>query len=179
MKLIVGLGNPDPKYETTRHNAGFLIVDKLADEFGITLSKSRFEGDLGRGRLLKQDCCLLKPMTYMNLSGRCVSQVARFYKVSEDELIVIHDDVDVPAGKVKARIGGSDGGHNGIKSIIAETGFREFHRIKVGVGRPETREQGQVKNWVLNQFNDEELDLLVGDVYDQVLLRLDNILKRN
>src|SRR5262245_26288105 len=130
MKLIVGLGNPGPKYETTRHNAGFLMLDLLAEDADIsweTGGRSRFGRDMANGTVVGYPCVLLKPMTYMNRSGRSVAEVMRFFKIGPQDVVVLHDDIDVPAGKVKARIGGSHGGHNGIRSIMEETGQSEFH----------------------------------------------------
>lgn len=175
MKLIVGLGNPGPKYETTRHNAGFLLLDELADRFRIDLAASRFDGVLGKGRALNADCLLLKPETFMNLSGRSVAAVMRFYKIAPGDLVVMHDDIDVPFGKVKARVGGGHGGHNGIRSIIKETGQTDFHRLKLGVGRPEKPEDGTVTNWVLKPFRDDELLAIQQQMLDEVLVRLKTI----
>ena len=174
MKLIVGLGNPGPKYEITRHNAGFLILDLLAEEAGISWEGgvSRFFGDTAKGTVLGEASFLLKPMTYMNLSGRAVAQVMRFYKMKAVDLIVLHDDIDVPAGKVKARVGGGHGGHNGIRSIIDETGQSEFHRIKLGVGRPPA---GDAADWVLGAMTNQELLMLQQEMLVDVKLRLRQI----
>jgi len=174
MKLIVGLGNPGPKYEITRHNAGFLVLDLLAEEAGISWEggASRFLGDTGKGTVLGEASFLLKPMTYMNLSGRSVAQVMRFYKMKAEDLIVLHDDIDVPAGKVKARVGGGHGGHNGIRSIIDETGQSEFHRIKLGVGRPPV---GDAADWVLGAMTNQELLMLQQEMLVDVKLRLRQI----
>lgn len=161
MKLMVGLGNPGPKYETTRHNAGFLMLDLLAEDAGIrweTGGQSRFGGELAKGALHGESCVLLKPMTYMNRSGRSVAEVMRFYKIDPQDVVVIYDDIDVPAGKVKARVGGSHGGHNGIRSILEETGQSEFHRVKIGFGRPP--EQWDPADWLLSSMSDAELQAL-------------------
>lgn len=174
MKLIVGLGNPGPKYETTRHNAGFLILDELAEYARIDLSSNKFDGVYGRGIVFGEDAFLFKPMTYMNLSGKPVAAMMSFFKIDPDDVIVIFDDIDQASGKVKARVGGGHGGHNGIRSIIADTGCSDFHRIKVGVGRP-GQDQGSVTNWVLGQFEDEELLALQETVFNEVLVRLKQI----
>ena len=176
MKLLVGLGNPGSKYETTRHNVGFLIVDEVASKFGINWSGQKFDGVVARGNVFGQDCLFLKPMTFMNLSGRSVAQAAKFYKIEETDIVVFHDDIDVPVGKVKARSGGGHGGHNGIKSIFAETGLQDFHRIKLGVGRPIGEGEDRVVDWVLGKLSDQELLLLQSLILDEVLVRLRNII---
>ena len=155
MKLIVGLGNPGPKYETTRHNAGFLMVDELVEHFGTGWSGEKFKAGYSKGRALGEDVVFLKPLTFMNLSGQSVAAAMGFFKIAEEELIVLHDDIDVPRGGVKARLGGGHGGHKGIKSIVKETGLKNFHRLKLGVGRPEQRSDGDVVNWVLGKLTDD------------------------
>ncbi len=177
MRLIVGLGNPGPQYEVTRHNAGFLMVDLLAEEAGVQWvdSQSKFQGWTGRGRLLGEDCFFLKPSTYMNLSGRSVGAVQRFYKIPAGETLVLFDDVDLPQGKVKARVGGGHGGHNGVRSILAETGEDGFHRIKLGVGRPS--DSRDTADWVLGRMVDQELIALQTSMLDEVKVRLRQVFK--
>lgn len=177
MKLIVGLGNPGPQYETTRHNAGFLMVDLIAEEVKATWESgtSKFGGDLAKGSLLGHQCVFLKPMTYMNRSGRPVGEVARFFKIAPSDIIVLHDDIDVPSGKVKAREGGGHGGQNGIRSIIAENGYDNFHRIKLGVGRPPHPGDAAVTSWVLGRFTEDELAVLNGTMFQEVKVRLKGI----
>lgn len=177
MKLLVGLGNPGPKYEKTRHNAGFLVLDKLAQHFGISWNGEKFSGIYARGNISGEDCILLKPMTFMNLSGRSVQAAVRFFKIDCDDIVVLHDDIDVPSGKVKARIGGGHGGHNGILSIFKETGMKNFHRIKLGVGRPDVGSEYLVENWVLSKLRTEELEALEREMFEEVLLRLENSFK--
>ncbi len=178
MKLLVGLGNPGPKYETTRHNAGFLVIDLLAEDAGISWESgtNRFGGEMARGNLHGEACILLKPMTFMNLSGKSVGEVMRFLKIEAQDVVVLHDEMDVPAGKVKARVGGGAGGHNGIRSIIECTGNAEFHRIKLGVGRPP--EQWAGADWVLGEMSDEELLVLQKDMLEGVNLRLKQIFEQ-
>lgn len=178
MKLLVGLGNPGPKYETTRHNVGFLILDEIADHFKISWSGEKFQGVIGKGDVLGEPCILLKPQTFMNLSGRCVRQTLNFFKIPEEDVIVVYDDIDLESGKVKARMGGGHGGHNGIRSILSEGGIQEFHRIKVGVGRPKSAVEGTVSNWVLNTMTDSELLALQKEVFQDVMLRLENVFKQ-
>ena len=166
MKLFVGLGNPGPKYERTRHNAGFMAVDALSKEWNIELSEDKkFKGYIGRGVIKGEKVILLKPTTYMNLSGESVRAVMDFYDVEIEDLIVIYDDLDLPHGKIRMRLKGSAGGHNGIKSIIAETGTQEFDRIKIGIGRPQ---KGMtVVNHVLGKFSEDD--------YATILLTLDKV----
>ena len=178
MKLIVGLGNPGSKYELTRHNAGFLILDLLADKFSASYQKSsKFEAEVGKATIQDQQCILLKPSTYMNLSGRSVRKALDYYKISLDDLIVIYDDIDLTAGDVKTRIGGGHGGHNGVRSIIQTLGDANFSRIKVGIGRPAVAESdNDVTNWVLHVFSEEELTSLEQGIFPAVLDRLTNLL---
>ena len=174
MKLLVGLGNPGPKYELTRHNAGFLVLDVLANDSKAKWTMDqKLQGEVCRGSVLGEPCIFLKPITFMNSSGRSVGSVMRFYKIRPEDVVVFHDDIDVPAGKVRARSGGGHGGHNGIRSIIGETGVSEFHRIKLGLGRPP--EQWDTADWVLQAMSDEELFLLKGEMVKDVYVRLKQI----
>lgn len=172
MKLLVGLGNPGVKYDKTRHNAGFIVLDEIASRGGISWESPRFQAEFASGLVCGEKCVLLKPQTYMNLSGRSVGEAARFYKLSASDVVVLHDDVDVPMGKVKARTSGGAGGHNGIKDIITTLGTPDFYRIKLGVGRPE----GGIPthSWVLARMSDEQLSELVQGMTDEALLRLEN-----
>lgn len=178
MRLLIGLGNPGPRYEVTRHNVGFLVVDDIAKRFGVTWSGEKFLAQCGKGHVLSQECLLLKPMTFMNLSGRSVVQAMRFFKLSPQDIVVLHDDIDVPAGKVKARLGGGHGGHNGIRSIIDEIGSADFHRVKLGVGRPSADFKGDVAAWVLGPMTDPELLAVQGSMFDETIIRLENIFKQ-
>jgi PTH1 family peptidyl-tRNA hydrolase len=153
-KLVVGLGNPGPQYLWTRHNAGFMVLDRLAHLAGISVTKKNFaaltgEGSWGGARLL-----LLKPQTFMNLSGRSVVEALRFYKLTLSDLIIIHDDLDIPFGQVKLKESGGHGGHNGLRSLMQQLGSGEFLRVRVGIGRPL---HGDVVNYVLTNFAREEL----------------------
>ena len=155
MKVIVGLGNPGREYEMTRHNVGFWAIDRLADEWGIALNQGKFKGLMGEGRVGTEKVILVKPLTYMNLSGECVAPLLNFYKLdAEEDLLVIYDDLDLPCGKIRLRTKGSAGGHNGIKSLIAHLGTQEFKRIKVGVDRPEPGRK--VADYVLSTFLPEQ-----------------------
>ena len=139
--LIAGLGNPEAKYEGTRHNAGFAALDYLAGKWGISVSKSKFQGLWGQGEVDGRKVCLLKPLTYMNLSGDSIAPLAAFFKIPADHVIVLCDDITQAPGKLRIRPSGSAGGHNGLKSIIARLGTDAFPRIRIGVGekpRPTT-----------------------------------------
>lgn len=158
MKLFVGLGNPGSKYERTRHNAGFMAVDALSKEWNIELSEDKkFKGYIGHGVVKGEKVILLKPTTYMNLSGESVRAVMDFYDVDIEDLIVIYDDLDLPYGKIRMRLKGSAGGHNGIKSIIAHTKTQEFKRIKIGIDR---HPKIPVVDYVLGKFTEDELALV-------------------
>ena len=132
--LIVGLGNPGQKYEHTRHNMGFLTVDLLAEQLNVKLNKVKFKSAYNIVRFAGQKCLVMKPQTYMNLSGEAVHEAVQFYKIPADHVLVIYDDVSLPVGKLRVRPTGSAGGHNGIKSIISALGTDQFPRVKIGVG---------------------------------------------
>jgi len=153
-KLIVGLGNPGPKYQWTRHNAGFMVLDRLSHLAGIVVSKKNFSGLCGEGSWQGQRLILLKPQTFMNLSGRSVAEALRFHKLSVEDMIVIHDDLDIPFGRVKLKEGGGHAGHNGLRSLAQELSSGAFLRVRVGIGRPL---HGDVVNYVLNNFTPEEM----------------------
>lgn len=150
MKVIIGLGNPGKKYEDTRHNVGFMTIDKISDKWGIPVHQGKFRALVGEGRIESEKVLLMKPQTYMNLSGESVAEVLKFYKVTPDDILVIYDDLDLPTGQLRLREKGSAGGHNGIKSLIQHTGTQEFKRIKVGIGRPESGRN--VSDYVLQPF---------------------------
>ena len=152
MYLIVGLGNPGREYAKTRHNVGFVAVDYLATQIGANISKIKFKGILGEGYIGTEKCILLKPQTYMNLSGESVRDCAEFYKIPPENIIVIYDDINLDPGKVRIRPSGSAGGHNGMKSIIYLLNSDEFPRIRFGVGAPEHN----LSSHVLGHFSEED-----------------------
>jgi PTH1 family peptidyl-tRNA hydrolase len=160
--LLVGLGNPGPRYETTRHNVGFMAVDRIADRFRIGLTQQKFHGRYGSGIVCDASLVLLEPETFMNVSGKSVAAAAQFYRLEPDAIIVAHDDIDLDLGKVKVKRGGGHGGHNGLRDIAAKLGTKDFVRIRIGVGRPE---HGDVTNWVLSRFRDDEMSM-VEDALD-------------
>ncbi|MBP1758696.1 MAG: aminoacyl-tRNA hydrolase [Firmicutes bacterium] len=151
--LIVGLGNPGSKYEKTRHNVGFLTVDELADRKNLPIQKLRFRALTNTAQMGDHKVLLMKPTTYMNLSGQSVGEAARFYKIPPDRIIVISDDVDLPVGRLRVRRRGSAGGHNGLKSLIQHLGSEDFPRIKIGVGG-KPHPDYDMADWVLGRFTD-------------------------
>ena len=157
MKLIVGLGNPGKEYENTRHNIGFLFIDKFASSLGIKINKEKFNGLYNELLINDEKIILLKPLSYMNLSGEVVIKFKNFYKIHTEDILIISDDLDLETSKIKLKIKGSSGGHNGIKSIIARTGHEDFKRIKVGIGHPTFG----VIDYVLNKpSKEEEIEIL-------------------
>lgn len=159
MKLVCGLGNPGNEYEQTRHNAGFMICEILGQRHGILISSRKFSGRTGSGRIGNQKVVLLLPSTYMNRSGQSVMPAIHFYKLELEELIVIHDDVDLDPGRVVVKEGGGTGGHKGLKSIIQHVGTPEFIRVRFGIGRPENP-RIDVSDFVLQKFDSIEKDLI-------------------
>ena len=157
--LIAGLGNPGAKYEHTRHNMGFLTVDLLAEQAGVKLNKVKFKSAFQIFPFAGQQCLVMKPQTYMNLSGEAVGEAARFYKIPADHVLVIYDDISLPVGKIRVRPTGSAGGHNGIKSIIAHLGTQDFPRIKIGTGAP--GERGDMIDWVIGVPSQADRKVLV------------------
>jgi len=158
MKLIVGLGNPGKQYEDTRHNIGFKVIDELSNKWNIPLNESKFKGLFGKGIVNGQKVILLKPMTYMNLSGESVVPLMDYFDINEEDLIVIYDELDLPVGKIRLRYKGSAGGHNGLKSIISHLGTQEFNRIRIGIGRPQNATP--IVNYVLGNFSKEEAPII-------------------
>ena len=136
MKLIVGLGNPGSEYAKTKHNVGWMFVDRMAERIGATGWKEKEKGMVAEGRVGAEKVLLVKPMTYMNNSGECVDPLMRWYKLGPEDVLVVHDDMDIPAGTIRIRKKGSAGGHNGIKSLIAHIGSEKFIRVRIGIGRP-------------------------------------------
>jgi len=167
MKLIVGLGNPGKKYEKNRHNVGFLAVDYLIQKRNARKINSSFKGDLYK----TSDFLLLKPSTFMNLSGESVVLVKNYYKIDNEDIIVIHDDIDLKLGALKFKRGGGHGGHNGLKSIDKHIG-NDYYRIRIGVGRPKSKEE--VIDFVLSDFKEEELECIYP-LFEKIDAAVDDI----
>ncbi len=174
MKLIVGLGNPGKEYEKTRHNTGFMVLDRLADKLGVTIEQNKFKGLYAKLKYHGEDIILLKPQTFMNLSGESVRAAMDFFKIDQQDLLVIYDDMDMPTGKLRLRQNGSAGGHNGMKNIILHLGNQNFERIRVGIGR---HPYMKVVDYVLSRFtNEESVDIEKGieDASEAVIDILNN-----
>lgn len=157
--MIVGLGNPGSEYEATRHNAGFIVVDMLAEKFGCSLTKLKFKSLYGTADIGGKKCLILKPQTFMNNSGEAVRDAAGFYKIPAENIIVVSDDISLDVGRLRIRRKGSDGGHNGLKSIIYLLNSDNFARIKVGVGK-KPHPDYDLAAWVLSRFKNDEVDNL-------------------
>ena len=157
--LIVGLGNPGRQYEGTRHNAGFFVLDTLAEQCGVKIDRIKFKGLTASTTLAGKQVLLLKPSTYMNLSGESVREAMQFYKLTPEQVILIFDDISLPPGKLRIRRKGSDGGQNGVKNIIYLTGSDTFPRIKIGIGA-KPNPQWDLADWVLSRFTQEEMQEL-------------------
>ena len=155
--LIVFLGNPGPKYECTRHNAGFMAGDALAKKLGVSINKLRFRALTAAAEINGEKVLLMKPQTFMNLSGEAVGQAARFYKIPPERVLVVSDEISLPLGKLRVRPKGSAGGHNGLKSIIASLGSDAFPRIRIGVGAPPHPDY-DMADWVLSVFHNQDLE---------------------
>ncbi len=158
MKIIAGLGNPGDQYRMTRHNMGFLVADALAEDSGISVQKKKFEALLGDGRIADCRVLIVKPQTFMNLSGQSVRQVLDFYQKTPEDLIVIHDDLDLAFGTVRIKVGGGDGGHKGIRSLIEHLGEAGFTRIRLGIGKPLYKDD--VEHYVLQPVPKIDLEQL-------------------
>ena len=156
MKLFVGLGNPGERYKLTRHNVGFMVLDKLIQKSTVEGWDKKFDSFFNKIIIDQKSIILLKPLTFMNVSGHAVQKVKNFYDIDPNNIVIIHDDIDLELGKIKLKKGGGDGGHNGLKSIIKMIGS-EFNRIRIGIGRPE---KISVSSYVLNNFREQEVPLL-------------------
>lgn len=174
MKLIVGLGNPGKEYAGTRHNCGFMVIDRLASKLNVDVDQNKFKGLYAKVKYHGEDIILLKPQTYMNLSGESVNAVMNFFKIDKDDLLVIYDDLDMPVGKLRLRKTGSAGGHNGIKNIIAHLNSQDFKRIRVGIDR---HKYMNVADYVLSRFSKVESGAIeqgIENAANAVLDYLDN-----
>lgn len=155
LRLVVGLGNPGSRYAATRHNIGFRVLDRLAVEFAIAVSREKFTAMFGRGRIEDVEVVLAKPLAFMNRSGPSVRSLAEFFRISSQDLLVIHDDIDLDYGRLKIKEKGGHGGHNGVRSLIDAFGGGGFTRLRLGIGRSETGEQ-PVADYVLDHFTRDE-----------------------
>lgn len=169
IRLFVGLGNPGPQYEATRHNAGFWWVDEIARSTGARLAaEPKFFGLAGRMKSGAHEAWLLEPTTFMNASGRAVAALARFYKIAPEEILVIHDELDLPPGTAKIKKGGGNGGHNGLKDISAHLGTQDYWRLRLGIGHP--GDKSAVANFVLHEPGRDEATLIQDNIDQSVKL---------
>ncbi|HYO55177.1 aminoacyl-tRNA hydrolase [Archangium sp.] len=170
MKLICGLGNPGREYERHRHNIGFMVVEALLSRARAELNHEKFQARVGQGTLGGEKVLFLEPQTYMNLSGRSVAEAARFYKVAVEDTLVIHDELDMPFGRLQLKAGGGSGGHNGLKSTVSSLGADGFIRLRFGIGKPQgPNAKERVAGYVLSNFDDAErrqLDELISQAAD-------------
>ena len=174
MKLIVGLGNPGKKYEHTRHNMGFDVVDLFSKLAQIDIDKDAFKGLVGRGKVFDEDVYLLKPQTFMNLSGESVREIVSYFKIPKEDIIVIYDDLDLEPGKIRLRLSGSSGGHRGIQNIIEQLGTEYIKRIRIGIGKPTY----DTIDYVLGKPLKEE-QVLIDEAIKKAVDALKEILKNN
>lgn len=158
MYLIIGLGNPEEDYSNTRHNMGFDTINKLAKQYEIQINKKKFKGLYGTGTIENEKVILLKPQTYMNLSGESIIEAINFYKINENKIIIIYDDIDTKTGKIKIRKTGGPGTHNGMKSVVEHIKTKNFARVKVGIGMPENKQD--LINYVIGAIPEEERKIL-------------------
>ena len=178
MILVAGLGNPGKKYSNTKHNVGFLVVEEIGNRVGIELNKNKFRGRFGEGFTGDHKLVLLKPETYMNLSGESVSSIRNFYDIPAENIIVVYDEMDLPLGNIKIKSGGGSAGHNGIKSITSSLGTDAFTRVRVGIGKP-FRDSGA--SHVLSGFSKDEAEVVnesIKRAADAVFAIIDNGLER-
>ncbi len=179
MILVVGLGNPGKEYTLTKHNVGFLVVDELGKRVGIDIKKDKFQSLCGEGFLEGNKILLLKPQTYMNRSGGAVSSASDFYKIPPENIIVIHDEMDISLGRIMIRPGGGSAGNNGIKSIISSLGSKDFIRVRIGIGKPNAKADGA--NHVLSNFSKSESIMMEESIQtaaDAVLEIINNGLEK-
>ena len=162
MYLIAGLGNPEEEYERTRHNMGFDVINKLSEKYDIKVNKTKFNSLYGTGTIEGEKVILLKPQTFMNLSGQAVRDFISFYKLTPKELIVVYDDLDIEPGSIRIRKQGSPGSHNGMKSVTHELGTEDFCRVRVGIGNPEYK--GDLLNFILNKIPDNQYEVLSSGI---------------
>lgn len=175
MYLIVGLGNPEKEYANTRHNMGFNVINKIAQEYKIELTKEKFQGIYGMGQIESEKVILLKPQTYMNLSGISIREFVNFYKIEKEKIIVIYDDVDIEPGLIRIRKKGTAGSHNGMKSVVNELGTINFIRIRVGIGKP--KYENDMINHVLQKIDESEKEIINQGIELAYLATIETIKK--
>jgi len=173
MILLVGLGNPTPDSKENRHNIGFKVIDAINQKFSLSKQKPKFKGLLTTGNILNKKVYAIKPLTFMNNSGICIRELIEYFKISVEDIIVFHDDLDIDFGKIKAKIGGSSAGHNGIASIDKFVG-KDYSRVRIGIGKPDSKIS--TSDYVLNNFSEEEkehLDKITENIMDSLSILID------
>ena len=174
MYLIVGLGNPEEEYANTRHNMGFDVINQISNKYNINVNKEKFEGLYGTGTINNEKVILLKPQTYMNLSGECIIKFKEYYKLETENIIVIYDDMDIEPGNIKIRKQGGPGGHNGMKSVVQCLKSEKFSRIRIGICKP--IEKNNMINYVIGHVSDEKLKVL-NEGINKAAISVEDILK--
>jgi len=173
MLLFVGLGNPTPNSQNNRHNIGFKVLDAINKKFGLSKQKPKFKGLLTTGNIGEKKIYAIKPLTFMNSSGICIRELMEYFKIDAEDVIVFHDDLDVEFGKIKAKFGGSNAGHNGIASIDKFIG-KDYSRVRIGIGKPQTK--SSVSDYVLNDFSEDEqrhLEKITSNIIDSISILID------
>ena len=173
MLLFVGLGNPTPNSEDNRHNVGFKIIDAINQKFSLSKQKPKFKGLLTTGKIEEHKVYAIKPLTFMNNSGVCIRELIEYFKINANDVVVFHDDLDIDFGKIKAKFGGSDAGHNGIASIDKFIG-KDYSRVRIGIGKPENKMS--VSDFVLNDFSDDEqehLEKITENIIESIAILID------
>ena len=173
MILFVGLGNPTADYQNNRHNIGFKIIDAINQNFSLSKQKPKFKGLLTMGNIGDQKVYAIKPLTFMNNSGTCIRELIEYFKIESSDIFVFHDDLDIEFGKIKAKFGGSDAGHNGIKSLDKFIG-KDYSRVRIGIGKPE---KIKVNDFVLGDFNDEE-NVELDEIFKKIISSVDLLIEK-
>ena len=173
MLLFVGLGNPTPNSENNRHNIGFKIIDSINKQFGLSKQKPKFKGLLTTGSIENTKVYAIKPLTFMNNSGICIRELLEYFKIEPDNVVVFHDDLDIEFGKIKAKFGGTDAGHNGIKSLDKFIG-KDYSRVRIGIGKPD---KIKVNEFVLGDFNEEEI-IQLGEISKKIIESLNLLIEK-
>ena len=173
MILFVGLGNPTPDSKNNRHNIGFKIIDAINQNFGLSKQKPKFKGLLTMGNIGNEKVYAIKPLTFMNNSGTCIRELIEYFKIDSSDIIVFHDDLDIEFGKIKAKFGGSDAGHNGIASLDKFIG-KDYSRVRVGIGKPQ---KIKVNDFVLSDFNEEEI-IKLDELFKKIISSLELLIKK-
>ena len=173
MLLLVGLGNPGPNYDNNRHNIGFKVIDAINQNYSLSKQKPKFKGLLTMGNIGDKKVYAIKPLTFMNNSGTCIRELIEYFKIESSDIIVFHDDLDIEFGKIKAKFGGTDAGHNGVKSLDKFIG-KDYSRVRIGIGKP--KDKMEVSDFVLQNFDEDEilgLEKITNNITDSISILID------